>query len=68
MAWTQTHLDALKDASARGIRSVTFVDGQSVAWHSYAELKDLMADMQRDIAVAADTHRSYRVAASSKGV
>lgn len=68
MAWTQTHLDALKEAAAKGISRVTFVDGQSVDWRSYSELQALMADMQRDITAAAGTRQTYRVVGTGKGV
>lgn len=68
MAWTQTDLDRLDAAYARGIRRVTFVDGQTVEYQSVAEYQALRRDMQTAIAEAAGTRRSFRLAASSKGV
>jgi hypothetical protein len=68
MAWTQTDLDTLDAAYARGIRRVTFVDGQTVEFHSVADYQSLRRDMLAEIAAAAGTRKSFRLAASSKGV
>lgn len=67
MAFTQADVDALKRAIAdgRGARSVTFGD-QSVTFSSIAEMKELLALMQTE--VNGSTQRTYRLAATSKGV
>lgn len=68
MAWTQTDLDRLDAAFSRGIRRVTFVDGQTVEYYSVAEYQSLKRDMQADIAAAAGTRKTFRLAATSKGL
>ena len=67
MAWTQTHLDALDAAYARGIRRVTFVDGQSAEFHSIADYLALRRIMLEDVSTTAGTRQPYRLAATSKG-
>ena len=68
MAWTQADIDALQRAIAdgRGVRSIAFVDGQSVTFNSPAEMLELLAIMQQT--VNSSTRQGYRVAATSKGV
>lgn len=67
MAWTQTHLDALDAAYARGIRRTTFVDGQSVEWHSIEEYLRLRREMLAAIGTTDGTRQPYRLVATSKG-
>jgi hypothetical protein len=68
MAWTQSDIDALKAAivAGKGARSIAFGD-QVITFHSLTEMRDLLADMQADVAITAGTSRS-RFAATSKGV
>ena len=47
MAWTQTDINALKSAMARGIKKVQYTSG-SVEYQSVAEMKDLLKDMERE--------------------
>lgn len=68
MAWTQADIDRLDAAYARGVRRVTFVDGQSAEFHSIADYQALRREMLASIAASGGTRRTYRVAASSKGV
>lgn len=54
MAWTQTHLDALEAAIARGTRSVTY-DGERVEYHSLADMLQLRAIMRADLGYTSAT-------------
>lgn len=69
MAWTQTDLDKLDSAIAdgRGARQISFGD-QSVTFHDIDQMLKLRAEMRREIAVAANPTRHYRLAATRKGV
>jgi hypothetical protein len=69
MPFTQSDIDALKAAivAGQGAKSITFSD-QSVTFHSVAEMVALLAMMEKDVATTAGTHRSYRLAATSKGL
>jgi hypothetical protein len=68
MAWTQSDIDALKAAivAGKGARSIAFGD-QVITFHSLTEMRQLLHDMQADVATTAGTSRS-RFAATSKGV
>ena len=68
MAWTQTDIDALKAAIAdgRGVRSMTFIDGQSVTFNSIDDMLKLLAVMESQVNTV--TRRPYRVASTTKGV
>lgn len=48
MAYTQTQLDALKDAIARGARSVSH-DGKTISFHSLDEMLALAERMEREL-------------------
>lgn len=61
--WTQADLDALKLSVKRGVLSVTFAD-RSVTYNSLKEMRDLLAEMERSVNAA----RTFRLAATSKGV
>lgn len=63
MAWTQSDIDAMKAAIARGVRRVTFAD-QTTEYHSLDEMRRALAQMEREV----NAPRSHRLAASSKGV
>ena len=49
MAWTQTQLDALNDAIAAGVTTVSH-NGKTVTYRSLAEMMDLRNRMQQEIA------------------
>ncbi len=49
MAWTQTQLDALNDAIAAGVTSVSH-NGKTVTYRSLAEIMQLRDRMQWEIA------------------
>ncbi|HEV7344160.1 MAG TPA: hypothetical protein VGN60_00815 [Devosia sp.] len=57
MAWTQTDVDALKKAMQGGIKRVQYTSG-SVEYHSMAEMKALLKDMEREVAGAAPVRRT----------
>jgi len=69
MAWTQADIDALKRAIAdgRGARAIAFGD-QSITFNSPSEMLELLSVMQQDVNVTANASKTYRVAATSKGV
>lgn len=64
MAYTTTQRDALEAAIARGVLTVTF-NGRSVTYQSLAEMRALLAEMNRALST---TTRTFRVAAVDKGV
>ena len=57
MAWTQTDIDALKSAMARGIKRVQYTSG-SVEYQSVADMKALLKDMERDVATSGPIRRT----------
>jgi hypothetical protein len=69
MAWSQSDIDALKQAIAdgKGARSITFGD-QSVTFNSIADMLQLLAVMQADVNATAGAQTRTRFAATSKGV
>jgi hypothetical protein len=69
MPFTQADVDRLDRAIADGCgaRSMTF-DGQTVTFGSPEDFRKLRAIMLEQIAAAAGTRRSFRVATTSKGV
>lgn len=52
MAWTQTDLDALKAAAAKGERIVSFAD-RSVTYRSGEEILQLIKQIESELAAAA---------------
>jgi hypothetical protein len=62
VAWTQTQLDALEAAIARGVRTVTYGD-KSVTYSSLIEMMALRSTIVAELAAAggADTSRTVRV-------
>jgi hypothetical protein len=64
MAWTQTDYDALKAAIAKGVQSVEY-NGRTVTYHSLKDMRELLAEMERDLAGTAA--QPFRYAAMSKG-
>jgi hypothetical protein len=69
MAWTQSDVDALKQAIAdgRGARSITFGD-QSITFGSVDDMLKLLSVMQAEVTAATGTSTRRRLAATSKGV
>lgn len=64
MAWTQTDVDALKAAMARGEKSVTYGD-KTVVYHSLQEQMALLKVMEADVALSTGTgSRSSRASFS----
>ncbi len=51
MAYTQTQLDALRAAYARGAKSVS-IDGRRVDFESGEEMRQRIAEIERDLAAA----------------
>jgi len=68
-AWTQADIDKLKKAIADGgaLQSIQFAD-QTFTFRSLDEMLKLLALMEGEAATAAGTSKSYRLAATSKGV
>lgn len=66
MPWTQTQLDALDAAIARGVLTVRYAD-REVTYHSLGDMLRLRATMAQAIASEAGTS-STRYAAHDKGV
>lgn len=65
MAWTSTERDALQAAIAKGIQTVSY-NGRTVIYQSLKDMRDLLAEMNRDLAGSAGY--PYRVAATNKGL
>jgi hypothetical protein len=68
MAWTQEDIDKLKKAIASGILTVVY-DGpprRSLTYQSLEAMRDLLAEMQGTVAAASG--KTYRVAATRKGL
>jgi hypothetical protein len=58
MSYTQTQLDALRDAAASGVRTVT-VDGKTVTYGSTAEMLRLIGVIERSLTAPASRVSSY---------
>ena len=67
MSYTQTQLDALRDAAASGVRTVSFSDGKTVTYGSTGEMLRLIAIMERSL-VAAGSRVTYYNPTFDKGV
>lgn len=63
--WTQTDIDTLKAAVARGILSVSYSGppARTVQYQSLAEMRSLLSEMQREVTQAPP----YRLMRTSKG-
>jgi len=57
MAWTQQHIDDLKDAIATGLTEFQYSDGSRGAYRSLTEMKDLLAMMKAEVAQTAQPSR-----------
>lgn len=51
MAWTQTDIDALEAAMAKGVLEVEY-QNQRVRYRSLAEMRQILADMRASIATS----------------
>jgi hypothetical protein len=67
MPWTDADRESLKSAIVRGVQTVTLA-GESVTYQSLEQMRELLAEMERALAVAASTAQAYRVAVTSKGL
>ncbi|MCB1901375.1 MAG: hypothetical protein KDH16_18925 [Rhodocyclaceae bacterium] len=56
--YTAEQLEALRSAVARGVRSVSF-DGETVTYHSLAEMQSLIRAMETDLGMRAPRTRVY---------
>lgn len=64
--WTQSEITALRAAVASGVLSVRYAD-RTVTYHSLAEMRDLLADMERATARASGSP-SFSVVTTHKGL
>lgn len=58
MSYTQTQLEALREAVASGVRTVT-VDGKTVTYSSTGEMLRIIAIMERSLTPAASRVTSF---------
>lgn len=61
MAYTQAQIDALKDALARGVRSVTY-DGKQVDYQSREEMRKQLAEMEAEVRFGGKRRPGVRLA------
>lgn len=66
MAWTQTDLDAIKAAIAKGVKRVTY-ENKTVEYRSIDELKAARDEIQKELDQAAGKRRRQFRASSCKG-
>ena len=66
--WTESDIDALKDAIKTGIKVVHYSGppARTVQYHSLEEMLALLATMQQDVATESGGS-SYKLAATRKG-
>jgi len=58
VSYTQEQADALRSAIARGVRKVKMND-EEVEYHSLAEMRGLLSEMDRSLAAIPATRRHY---------
>jgi hypothetical protein len=58
VSYTQEQATTLRDAIARGVRRVK-MNGEEVEYQSLAEMRGLLAEMERALAPVAPTRRHY---------
>ncbi len=63
MAYTSTDLDAIRAARLRGIRTVQYAD-RSVTYSSDSELRQVEADIVRELASTSHRSKQFRVIGS----
>lgn len=63
MAWQQSDADALKAAMATGVVDVTYSDGSRTTYRSLADMRQVLALIEAEIAQAAGarTTKSIRI-------
>ena len=67
MPWTDAEREALRSAIARGVQTVVLA-GESVTFQKLSDMRELLAEMDRQLGLASGAAQSYRLAATSKGV
>ena len=67
MSYTQTQVNALKAAAARGVLSVT-TDGNTVTYVSISEMRKQIAIMEREIAAQSSARVAHVNPIYSKGI
>lgn len=60
MAWTQTDIDALKAAMAKGVRRLR-MNGEEVEYGSLAEMRSVLAMMEAEVAGTTTTANAFSV-------
>lgn len=69
MSWVQADIDRLKEAVKTGVLTVRY-DGppkREITYQSLDAMRRLLAEMTADVATAAGTRPSFRLAATRKG-
>jgi uncharacterized membrane protein len=67
--WTEAERDALANAVRSGVRRVEYNDPRRVVeYHSLKEMRDLLAEMNAQLAGASGSRKNFRLAATSKGL
>lgn len=67
--WTEDDVTALKTAIASGVLSVEYSGppARRVTYQSLSEMRKLLAEMRGEVASAAGTRRTFRLAKTRKG-
>lgn len=69
--WTQAHIDALTEAVASGVLTVTYGGGtaasRTITYQSLAAMRELLAEMVAQVGDAAGTRRKRRYVSTNKG-
>jgi hypothetical protein len=70
MAWTQEDIDKLKTAIASGVSEVSYAGppARSIRYQSTDQMLDALAEMTAEVAAASGTGKTYRLAATRKGL
>ena len=66
MAFTQTQLDAIQDAYARGVLEATLPDGSKMRWRSLDEMEKIIATIKGELGVN-PTHTNVAYPSHSRG-
>lgn len=66
MSYTQTQLDALRAAAAKGVKSVSY-DGQTVVYASLSEMRAMIAAMEKSLATTTAGRRNRVYAGFERG-
>lgn len=66
MAWTQAHIDALKEAIALGAKKVKYFD-KEIEYRSLDEMRDILAEMEAEVNPTTNkTRRKYASVSSGR--